>query len=488
MMAEGLIYPTSLETVKYSTPKRVRLSLKHQLEHSPAEAVDPCCSQLQDDMLIDDNGDQDENLSPNCSVLVKKKDKVSLLGLPNCGNTCYLNSILQVLRFTPNFLKCLHLLVTSQMWLAQVSSDDSDAKTADFFSKLHMLYTTMKKQEEDFVKDDSAVLLDSLQSFVKSLGEISALFEEGEQHDAHELLLTIMSQFNTSSAAVLCQLKTVIDRSNSSAAQASSSIVTHSSQHKTKRKPVKCVKRQAKLLHKKDEEYKVPTFDLGFEGKMQHILKCLECEKRWERIEAFTNLEVSVAEDSVKETVDLCQCLVQRAFLSGENKFFCEECYHLTEAQLSSEVTSLPAILMLHCSGLKKSCFFEVEKHSAKIQIPLILKTSENPNIFQPPTDETYSLYAVVLHIGLTTEEGHYVSFVKVASQRNHTQFDHLRDMEYCCASDKIINMRLNSLNNWLLFDDEKVTEVYVNDSYIFPYYKFVAEFASPCIILYYKE
>lgn len=77
---------------------------------------------------------QDENTSPNCnssSVEVKSETveaeeeeevKVWTLGLPNCGNTCYVNSILQVLRYTPDFLNSLHSLLLAWHQLAKVKT------------------------------------------------------------------------------------------------------------------------------------------------------------------------------------------------------------------------------------------------------------------------------------------------------------------------------------------------------------------------------
>lgn len=111
------------DTVKYCTPKRVRLSLKHHDVRSPPEPEptdDSVCEEYRH-MFVYDSEIQDENISPNCiRDEVNRTHKVSFIGLPNCGNTCYLNSILQVLRFTPNFLSTLHSLATSQTKLTQV--------------------------------------------------------------------------------------------------------------------------------------------------------------------------------------------------------------------------------------------------------------------------------------------------------------------------------------------------------------------------------
>lgn len=56
------------------------------------------------------------------------------------------------------------------------------------------------------------------------------------------------------------------------------------------------------------------------------------------------------------DTVELIECLAPQVnILSGENKYFCEDCFHLNEARMTSQVVTLPSILLLHCSWKKQS-------------------------------------------------------------------------------------------------------------------------------------
>lgn len=125
--------------------------------------------------------------------------------------------------------------------------------------------------------------------------EISSLFKEGEQHDAHEFLLTVVSHFDMVSmkvkqaAEVCCK-------------NAQDLIQSSPSPPKDKRKLAK--RDRCRLLSAFIESgllQKTSSLDLGFEGNMQHTVKCLECEKRSERLESFTNLEVSIAKDFITE-------------------------------------------------------------------------------------------------------------------------------------------------------------------------------------------
>lgn len=139
----------------------------------------------------------------------------------------------------------------------------------------------------------------------------------------------------------------------------------------------------------------------------------------------------------------------------------------------------------------------QIEKDSTKIDIPLTIKASENLNIFLNATDETYCLYAVVLHIGTSAENGHYVSFIKAMPENSeildYSLFKSVKqncdDTRNCCAKENIFNTESNcSTNNWLFFDDEEVLCLSLSDTSIFPYYKFMTTSASPCIIFYYKK
>lgn len=122
-----------IDPVNFFSPKRARLSLKNRVGRPPSK---PKCEvdgveNTEEKMIID--REQDENISPNCDIaetmspyisdnVINKNYKFSALGLPNCGNTCFINSIVQVLRYTPNFIEILHSLVVSQRELTQVST------------------------------------------------------------------------------------------------------------------------------------------------------------------------------------------------------------------------------------------------------------------------------------------------------------------------------------------------------------------------------
>lgn len=144
----------------------------------------------------------------------------------------------------------------------------------------------------------------------------------------------------------------------------------------------------------------------------------------------------------------------------------------------------------------------DVEKTSIKVIIPRYFQTSENTEVFRCSSDQTYKLFAVVLHIGRSTEGGHYVTFIKDAYQNividgndkkplrpkfRSSQFT--TEIEQCCMTDEITNFKtIDATTKWLLFDDDVVSPVCIeDDSKSFPYFNYLSITASPCMIFYHK-
>ncbi|KAI6699567.1 hypothetical protein NL676_013891 [Syzygium grande] len=117
------------------------------------------------------------------------------------------------------------------------------------------------------------------------------------------------------------------------------------------------------------------------------------------------------------------RCLRSTETLNAEDKFFCDKCCSLQEAQKRMKIKKPPQILVIH---LKRFKYIEqlgrYKKLSYRVVFPLELKLSNTVE----DADSEYSLFAVVVHVGSGPNHGHYVSLVK-------------------------------SHNHWLFFDDENV-------------------------------
>jgi ubiquitin carboxyl-terminal hydrolase 12/46 len=108
-----------------------------------------------------------------------------------------------------------------------------------------------------------------------------------------------------------------------------------------------------------------------FEGILTNETKCLSCETATNRDEAFLDLSVDIEQNS-----SVTGCL--RNFSSCEtlchkDKFFCDTCGSLQEAEKRMKIKKLPNVLALH---LKRFKFIDnmFKKLSYRVVFPLELR------------------------------------------------------------------------------------------------------------------
>jgi len=116
--------------------------------------------------------------------------------------------------------------------------------------------------------------------------------------------------------------------------------------------------------------------------------------------------------------------------LAREDKFYCETCCSLQEAQKRLRVKKVPNNLVVH---LKRFKFFEQfqrykKKLSHRVVFPFELRLCNTTEQTESTSEAEclYDLFGIVIHVGSGPNHGHYVSIIK-----NH--------------------------NNWLIFDDDGV-------------------------------
>lgn len=152
-----------------------------------------------------------------------------------------------------------------------------------------------------------------------------------------------------------------------------------------------------------------------FEGQLSNEVRCLCCETVTRRVESFFDLSVDVEQNS-----SLTSCL--RSFSSTEllekqDKFFCDACCSLQEAERRMRVKRLPRILALH---LKRFKYVEqlgkFKKLSYRVVFPLELRLCNTSDDAEDP-DRLYALFAVVVHVGSGPNQGHYVALIKSHGQ-----------------------------------------------------------------------
>ncbi|KAL4244242.1 hypothetical protein ABKN59_010461 [Abortiporus biennis] len=148
-----------------------------------------------------------------------------------------------------------------------------------------------------------------------------------------------------------------------------------------------------------------------FEGTLTSETRCLSCETVSSRDESFLDLSIDI-----EQNTSVTSCL--KGFSASEmlcqrNKFFCEGCCGLMEAEKRMKIKTLPNILALHLKRFK----YQEEtgkyiKLAYRVAFPLELRLFNTVDDAEDP-DRLYELFGVVVHIGSGPHHGHYVSIIK---------------------------------------------------------------------------
>ncbi|CDO68477.1 hypothetical protein BN946_scf184499.g2 [Trametes cinnabarina] len=168
-----------------------------------------------------------------------------------------------------------------------------------------------------------------------------------------------------------------------------------------------------------------------FEGVLTSETRCLTCETVSSRDESFLDLSIDIEQNS-----SVTACLRQFSaseMLCQKNKFFCDSCCDLQEAEKRMKIKKLPNILALHLKRFKyQEDVGKYIKLAYRVAFPLQLRLFNTVDDAEDP-DRLYELFAIVVHIGTGPYHGHYVTIIKARG-------------------------------SWMLFDDDNVTTIKESD------------------------
>jgi len=275
-------------------------------------------------------------------------------GLENTANLCYCNSVLQALYFCRPFREQMLEYAAAHQ---QANGDEN------LLISLAELFAMINNQ-----KKKTGVV--APKRFVQTLKNENELFRSFMHQDAHEFFNYLLNEIGDLLAK-------------------------------------EAVAKDPKL--KQGDSLKVKTWmhDI-FEGQLTNETRCLRCETVTSREEAFIDLSLEIDQNS-----SLTSCL--RNFsaietLKGEDKFFCDTCCSLQEAQKRMKLKRPPRVLALH---LKRFKFIEqvgrYKKLCYRVVFPHELKLCNTVDGCDDE-DTAYHLFAVVVHVGARVDHGKFLS------------------------------------------------------------------------------
>ena len=135
-----------------------------------------------------------------------------------------------------------------------------------------------------------------------------------------------------------------------------------------------------------------------FEGVLTSETRCLTCETVSSRDESFLDLSIDIEQNS-----SVTACLRQFSaseMLCQKNKFFCDGCCDLQEAEKRMKIKKLPNVLALHLKRFKyQEDLQKYTKLTYRVAFPMELRLFNTVDDTDDP-DRLYELYAIVVHIG----------------------------------------------------------------------------------------
>ncbi|KAI9179842.1 hypothetical protein H9P43_005173 [Blastocladiella emersonii ATCC 22665] len=244
--------------------------------------------------------------------------------------------------------------------------------------------------------------------FVNKVKKENIVFRSTQQQDAHEFLNYLL---NALAEILVAEKKATAPAANGTTSDASSHHTGSTSSAATGAT-------QKTWIHEL------------FEGELATETRCLTCEATTQTRECFLDLSIDVEANS-----SIASCLwnfSQSEMMCHKDKFYCDTCSGLQEAERSMKIKKLPLVMALH---LKRFKFMEQQQKHVKLMHRVVFPTELRLfNSDVEGTDRQYDLFAIVVHIGGTPNHGHYVALIR-------------------------------SADKWLLFDDdtvELVTEAHI--------------------------
>ena len=291
-------------------------------------------------------------------------------GLNNLGNTCFLNSALQCLTYTP---------ILGNLFSKKVHTTQCQSKEFCMFCVLERNYHQVNQ------KNSKASITPS--PIVKNLRVIGKHFRQGRQEDSHEFIRYVIDHMHQNCLKGF--------RGNS-----------HSGNQRNGFSP-----KGGDIKLTKNEQETSLIYGI-FGGMLQSQVRCQKCFYESDTFDPFLDLSLELKNCNSLSDAFLTFCRSEK--LDKNNQYRCEKCSQFSQAQKQLTIFQSPYTLMIH---LKRFNEFG-KKINKPIQFPEKFKLNQFMSRRSEKDEEEfgYDLYAVLVHEGHSIHSGHYFCFIKNSS------------------------------------------------------------------------
>jgi len=309
---------------------------------------------------------------------VQKYTDKGLSGLVNMGNTCFINSCMQILSHTYE----LNSFLDDEKYKKKIKKNGDSVLLIEWDNLRKLLW-----------KSNCIV---SPGKFIKTIQKIARtkgidIFTEYSQNDLPEFLLFVVECFHNSLAR---DIKMTI---------------TGNAENETDEIALKCFEMIKKMYSKEYSE----IWNMFYAIHVS-VIEDLETGEKYKITpEPYFMIDLPIPTDNKQPTLEDClNYYVEGETLDGENAWFCEEKEKKINIKKKIQLWSLPNILVIDFKRFNN----QSKKNQILITFPTDLDLSKYVIGYKPDSYK-YELYGVCNHSG-SVLGGHYTSFIKNANEK----------------------------------------------------------------------
>ena len=360
-------------------------------------------------------------------------DEIIYSGIINRGSTCYINSVLQCLRFTPTILDKMfdsdeHELDIKYLDLINECSDD-DVETNEEFKKYNIDVKRIKNLNVYFHYKQLLIQLIKSSDIIDAIGLIQSCKNHiiqmeinlGDdifmgQNDAQEFLLYLLDTIHESKG-----LPKKLPLKYSSLEACGDSV---------EKKIIYQAQQNMRMHYSKSYSWIIDSFYY----QNMAIIKCNECSYFSTKIDNENHIIITIPQNVSNYTIyDCLDNYFGKETFDENNYWKCEECKNEKGNYKQYRMMNCPDTLIIYFKRFEQIGYTgSFKKITSLIDFPLTLNMKKY-KLTDRENNSTYQLYGIVNQVG-SRDSGHYYSFCK--------------------------NIKSQTDTNWHVFNDERVTKI----------------------------